>query len=96
MNSYVNPQKFDHKELLLEKPIKIQKRKIKENPKKDSDDEGPEDVRKYGLAPTKKIKNEVIKEKILELKNKRKGYDLSENSSDSSFDEKNYPILLNK
>ena len=95
ITSYINPPKFDHKDLLLEQPIKIQKRKAKEQLKRDSGEEDSQEDKRTG--PKKKIKkDEGVKEKIMAIRNKKKGYEISDDSSESSFDEMNYPALPNK
>lgn len=93
-NPYANMEKINHEELLLEKPIKIQKRKKKAKVENESIEEDSEEIRNEP-RPSKKIKKD-IKEKILLLKNKAKGYHFSGNSSEESLDEINYPILPNR
>jgi len=90
--------KYDHKDLLFGNPIRITKRKTPEDVKEYSDgDEGSEDLKKTKAAGTvKKIKKDEIKEKIIKMKNKAKGFEFSDESSDDSFDEKTYPYLPNK
>ena len=95
ITSYINLPKYDHKDLLLEQPIKIQKRKAKEQLKRDSGEEDSQEDKRTG--PKKKIKkDEGVKEKIMAIRNKKKGYEISDDSSESSFDEMNYPALPNK
>lgn len=88
--------KVDQRELLLKRPIKIKKRGKKELAEGDSP-QGEERERKVVLS-SKRIKKEDVKEKIMEIRKRRKNYNRSEDSDEggSDFDEDNLPVMPNR
>lgn len=86
---------MDKRELLLKEPIKIHKKGQKS--RRSSEDLEDERGQKVAL-PTKRIKKELTKEKLAEIKKRRKNYDKSEDSSDSdsSFDDRQLPVMPNR